>query len=188
MRPLSIWLLIIAACATAGCSSLRKAPPQPPGRVCVPQTDQAQIINAIEDVLRQMHFTIEKADPEQAVVITKPLSGAQFFEFWRPDNRTARSSLLANIHTTRRTVRIGILEKNGQTCIDCLATVQQLSLPQQRDISELSAFSWFSSGRAIDRLKLSDEQKRAMTRIDIGNDHALAEEILRRIREKINQS
>ena len=40
-----------------------------------------QAMQAAEEVLSEMYFTIEKFDAEQGIIRTRPLAGAQFFEF-----------------------------------------------------------------------------------------------------------
>lgn len=55
-------------------------------QICVPNLEKQQAMKAAEEVLDQMHFSIEKADAEQGLIRTRPLAGAQFFQFWRSDN------------------------------------------------------------------------------------------------------
>jgi hypothetical protein len=105
--------------------------------IYVPDIGKAQAMQIAEDVLGQMHFTIDKADVEQGFVRTKPLPGAQFFEFWRSDNVDASNSLQANLHTIRRTVELGIGRqgKRGSEnlCIACDVKVHRLSSQRCRN-------------------------------------------------------
>ena len=63
---------------------------------------------AAERVLTRMHFAIEKLDAEQGVVKTRPLRGAQFFEFWRSDNVSSYDCEEANLQSVRRTVELRV--------------------------------------------------------------------------------
>jgi hypothetical protein len=140
----------------------------------------------VEDVLANMHFAIEKADITSGSIRTRPLSGAQFFEFWRSDNVGPDNSLAANLHTIRRTVELGISRRGEELCIGCNVRVQRLSLPERDVSSSARAYEMFSrSSPSLQRLTLDPQQKKGMAWIDLGDDAQLAEEILRRIETRV---
>jgi hypothetical protein len=93
-------------------------------QICVPDIGNAEAMEIAEDVLAKMHFTIEKADEQNGFIKTRPLPGAQFFEFWRSDNVGADNSLQANLHTIRKTVEIDISTRDKELCIGCNVQVQ----------------------------------------------------------------
>jgi len=176
----------MAFCLLAGCAKQQqfKAVEQ----ICVPGTDKLQAMQAAEDVLGKMHFTIDKADAEQGLIRTRPLPGAQFFEFWRSDSVGAFNSTEANLHSIRRVVELDIGQQGGQLCIGCNVKVQRLSLPERQVSSSARAYRMFSqSSRSMQRLKLSREQKKGMAWVDLGNDIVLATEILKRIEKQMNR-
>ncbi|UCF17478.1 MAG: hypothetical protein JSW59_08445 [Phycisphaerales bacterium] len=82
---------MICALAVAGCGQPQQKVVVVP--ISVPDTGKAEIMEVAEDVLAEMHFVIEKADVQSGLVRTRPLPGAQFFEFWRSDNVGDENSL-----------------------------------------------------------------------------------------------
>jgi hypothetical protein len=143
---------------------------------------KTQTMKAAEDVLAQMHFTIEKFDYENGYIRTRPLSGAQFFEFWRSDNIGAENWVHANIHSIRRTVELYINQNDENINIDCDVQTQRLSLPSREIPGSAQAYQLFSrSSMFMQTLRLHPEQQRNMVWIDMGKDTRLEAEILKRI-------
>ena len=150
-----------------------------------------------EDVLATMHFTIEKADVDpvtlgidtrrwRGFIRTRPLPGAQFFEFWRRDNVGADNWLQANLHSIRRVVELNISEQDEGLRISCEVQIYRLSLPERQVSSSARAYSLFSiSGPTLQKIQLNPEQKEDMAWIDAGQDEQLAAEILKRIEQQI---
>ena len=146
----------------------------------------ADMMEVTEDVLAGMHFTIEKADVQSGFIRTRPLPGAQFFEFWRSDNVGSDNTLAANLHTIRRTVTLNISQQGEQLHIGCEVQAQRLSLPQRQVSSSARLYGMFSlSSPSLQRLKLNPEQKKEIAWIDLGRDSRLEAEILKRIETRI---
>ena len=186
------YVLLTYALMLAGCAQQ----PSPPlvvkvqdGTLHVEQNRRvgtADMMEVAEDILAGMHFTIEKADVQSGLIRTRPLSGAQFFEFWRSDNVGADNTLAANLHTIRRTVILDISQQDWELHIGCEVQAQRLSLPQRQVISSARVYGMFSqSSRSLQKLKLNPEQKKEMAWIDLGRDSRLEAEILKRIEAKI---
>jgi hypothetical protein len=168
----------------AGCA--QQQPRELTGQIYIPDIGKAETMELAEDVLANMHFTIEKADIPNGLIRTRPLPGAQFFEFWRSDNIGPDNSLAANLHTIRRTVELDISRRGEELCIGCNVRVQRLSLPERDVSSSARAYEMFSrSSPSLQRLTLDPQQKKSMAWIDLGNDAQLAEEILRRIETRM---
>ncbi len=68
-------------------------------QICVGDLDKARAMRMAEDVLGEMQFGIEKSDVEQGLIRSKPLTGAQFFEFWRKDTIGAFNWAESNLHS-----------------------------------------------------------------------------------------
>ena len=144
--------------------------------------EKSQTMKAAEDVLAQMHFTIEKLDYENGYIRTRPLSGAQFFEFWRSDNVGIENWTQANIHSIRRTVELYINQNDENIDIDCDVQTQRLSLPIREIPGSAQAYQLFSrSSMFMQTLQLHPEQQRDMVWINLGKDTKLEAEILKRI-------
>jgi len=156
---------------------------------CVTGLEKIAVMKAAEDVLAEMHFTIEKADANSGLIRTGPLSGAQFFEFWRSDNVGAFNSAEANLHSIRRTIELNITQQDEKLCLGCNARVQRLSLPEQQVSSSSHAYQLFSlSNASLQKLKLNPQQKAGMAWVDLGQDKHLATEILKRIESALQQA
>ena len=177
---LSLLLLATAITALAGCSSTA-----PSARIAQPLdiagADQGAIVDAAQRVLSRMYFSVEKADREAGIVRTKPLAGAQVFEFWRSDNTTLRDALQSNIHSIRRSVEITV-DPARDPAVECIVHVQRLSLPGQEVASVSQAYLIHSRSEPdLQTLVLTPRQRAEMAWIDLDNDEVLAAEILRRI-------
>ena len=133
-----------------------------------------------EQVLAEMHFSIEKFDVNAGYIRTTPLSGAQSFEFWRADSVGSFNRTEADMQSIRRAVEISISEKAGQLCINCRAATQRLSLPQSQIATDQQTVM-ANQERDVKMLKLSHEQKATPTWTDLGRDNQLETEILKRI-------
>lgn len=181
-----IWAYAIASCALvlAGCA--RQYVGEATEQIHVPDIGKAETMELAEDVLAKLHFVIDKVDVRSGLIRTRPLPGAQFFEFWRGDNVGADNSLQANLHTIRRTVELDITQQGEIVCIGCDVRVQRLSLPEREITSSARAYDMFSrSSPSLQRLRLNPEQEKAMAWIDLDKDMPLATEILKRIEERI---
>jgi len=152
----------------------------------VPDISLAETMELAEDVLAELHFSIDKTDVGGGLIRTRPLSGAQFFEFWRGDNVGRNNHLQANLHTIRRTVELDITEQGEKIRIGCSVKVQRLSLPEREITSSARAYDMFSrSSPSLQKFTLNPEQEKAMEWINLDEDIPLANEILKRIRERI---
>ncbi|MHC4574099.1 MAG: hypothetical protein ACYS76_08200 [Planctomycetota bacterium] len=180
--------LVFAACVVSsfliGCADTEKY--KTADRICVGNRTKAEAMRTAEDILGQMHFTIDKADAEQGLIRTKPLSGAKFFEFWRKDSVGAFNATEANLHTIRRTVQLEITQQDKQSCIGCNVRVERLSLPEHEVSGTSRAYEMFSRSTAsMQELRLRPEQERRAVWLDLGKDSVLATVILQRIEENL---
>ena len=155
-------------------------------QICVGDLNKARVMRMTEDVLGEMHFSVAKSDSEQGLIRTRPLAGAQFFEFWRKDNVGAFNRAEANLHSIRRTVEVDVSQEEGRLCIGCNVSVQRLNLPERLLRGRGQSYDMLSvSSPSVQKLKLDAEQRRLMTWVDLGRDELLETEILKRIEEKI---
>ncbi|MHC4430567.1 MAG: hypothetical protein ACYTBS_01885 [Planctomycetota bacterium] len=176
--------LMICALAFAGCGQPQQKVVVVP--ISVPDTDKAEVLEVAEDVLARMHFTIEKADVPSGLIRTRPLPGAQFFELWRSDNVGDENSLLANLHTIRRTVELDVSRHGDQLQIDCDVRVQRLSLPERDVSSSARVYAMFTrSSPSRPRMSFDVEQRKDIAWIDLEDDTALAARILKRIERRL---
>jgi len=184
--------LVVCAVISAGCAEPTSTPPKVKvlGSALYVEPDQgidkSDLMEFAEYVLAEMYFKIEKADVDSGLIRTRPLPGAQFFEFWRSENIGADNTFAANLHTIRKTVTLDISQKDEQLQIDCEVQTQRLSLPDRQISSSAKIYEMFSRSRPLlQRLILNPEQEKEMAWIDLGRDSRLEAEILKRVEARI---
>jgi hypothetical protein len=176
---------LAALTALAGCAGEHTAVPHPQP-LTVTNLDKARVVAVAEDVLIEMHFSIEKADADAGYVKTRPLRGGQWFEFWRSDNASARQAGHSNLHSIQRTAEITVSEIAGGLRVDCSVDVRRLSLPENDNVTMSHASAMFtSSSPTLQELRINPRQQAGMEWIQIDPDEALAARILERIGRQI---
>ena len=169
----------------SGCAKEQRSEVYAKG-ICVSGLDKSAVMQTAEDVLAEMHFTIEKSDANSGYIRTRPLPGAQFFELWRSDNVGAFNSAEANLQSIRRIVEIRIGQQGKDVSINCVVLVERLSLPEQEVSSSSRAYQMFSiSTSALQRIRFSPQQQAQMAWVDLGHDKPLEAEILKRIEKRV---
>jgi len=175
----------------AGCAEQQQYGAVKP--ICVENVNKLQAMEIAEDVLAKMRFTIEKADADPATpgidtprwrgfIRTRPLAGAQFFEFWRSDNVGADNWLESNLHSIRRVVELNMSEQDEGLCINCDVQKYRLSMPEHQVSSSARAYEMFSeSSSLLQVIRLNPEQEAGMAWVNLGSDRQLETEILKRI-------
>jgi len=185
LKPL-LFVSCLGGVLVAGCAKQQQF--EPVEQICMAAVSKGQAMQAAEEVLGQMNFTIDKADINQGVIITRSLAGSQFFEFWRDDSIGSFNKAEANLHTIRRIIELDMTEQNGQVCISCQAKTQRLSLPERQLTSSSQAAGMFSkSSSSMQRLMLDRDQKADMAWIDLGKDDRLSTAILNEIEKKVTK-
>jgi hypothetical protein len=153
-----------------------------------------------------MQFSIEKLDAEQGLVRTRPLRGAQLFEFWRSDNVSAYDYAEAGLESMRRIVELRVTEEAGdrrpeaggayslqptasRLRIACTVAVQRLSLPASEVTGVSAAYGIYTRNTpTLQRVAVNQPARRGMAWIDLGPDPALAARILERIDKRLRQA
>jgi len=189
------WITLAGLAMTLGCAS-PQAEQGPANALCPETATRQQVVWAAHDVLAGMQFPIEKLDVEQGIVRTRPLRGAQFFEFWRSDNVGGRNTAEANLQSVRKTVELRIdrraadddpqsKESRGLS-LACDVQVQRLSLPGNEVAGVSQAYRTHTgSAPVLQRFQVTERQQQGMAWIDLGEDSQLAAEILKRIERKL---
>jgi len=181
-----ISFMMIAGILFSGCASQEQIVSDEP--ICLPNTLPPQAMQDAETVLLKMHFDIEKNDLEARYIRTRPLSGAQFFEFWRKDNASAFARGQSNLHSIRRIVELDFSPENTTTCIQCRVNVSRLSIPER----PIQGFSYMGglytdSHTREQTLDVGTERTEGIEWLDIGPDHDLERKIIKRIQRDIEK-
>ncbi len=104
--------------------------------------DRDLLIEACQAELKSHGFTINTIDYRMGLVSTLPLTGKQWFEFWRNDIIDPASIIESSLHTIRRSVQCSLTNSPSQPVV-CKVSVEKLclsSLPQERVQSNSSPF------------------------------------------------
>ena len=187
MERIVTFLFLMAVCILfSGCGSSQQAASDNP--VCLPNTQTDQVMEAARGVLLKMHFEIEKYDTDAHYIRTRPLSGAQFFEFWRRDNASASSAAQANLYSLRRIVELECTPQDTATCVQCRVQVLRLSIPEApiEGAERMGGIHTESSSR-YQTLEVDRQKQAQIEWIEAGPDHDLEQKILERIRLDIEE-
>jgi len=190
MGVYGVFVLCLVLCCV-GCAVLSGCCGQGHGfeakkQICLVGVDKTEAMEAAEDVLASMYFSIDKYELEQGYIRTNPMPGGQFFELWRSDNTTLCDAAEASIHTIRKTVELHLGREQAGLCINCDVQVERLSVPERQGEGIAQAQTMFAEGfSALGKLKLSEEQKKEMAWLDYGTDAGFETEILNRIEKRL---
>ena len=185
MKKIFLSVAIIGlAVNISGCASSQQTLSTDP--LCLPNTLNEQAMLKAQAVLEKMHFDIEKFDPEAGYIRTRPLSGAQFFEFWRQDNASAQAAAQANLHSLQRVAELEFTPQNTTTCVQCRVQVLRLSIPERpvegnRQIASI----YTDSSYREQSLQMDPDDLSGIEWIDVGPDRDLERKILKLIQKEI---
>ncbi len=184
-------VLVTSLLSLLGCSG-PNASTAPVQMVCEGTVTKAEVVQAAEYVLSRMQFPIEKLDAEQGIVRTRPLRGAQFFEFWRSDNVGAYDCTEASLQSIRRSVELHVKTEDGGNAgprVECAVAVQRLRLPGNQVTGVSAAYGIYARNTpTLQRIEVGQQQRRDMAWIDLGQDEALAARILERIDKRLKEA
>lgn len=184
MKPNQWAVLLCFTVLLSGCS--HPAGTEPTG-ISVQSIPTGELMTTACDVLEQMHFHIDKADPNQGFIRTAPLPGAQWFEFWRQDNVGLKASLEANLQSLRRTVELHWIPAQPSAQLTCTVKVQRLTFPTQPIVSSAQAYRMLAAGTpTIQHLQLNENQRAQMAWLNLGDDPKLAALICQRIKSRLS--
>jgi len=189
MKKIEMFFLLCSAVLfLCGCGEMQRL--EKPKPVCVSGLSKSQAMAIAEEVLGQMHFVVAKADVERGILKSRPLPGAQFFEFWRDDVSGDYQTAESNIHTTRRIVELKMFEQGQKVCIACDVKVERLSI-SELDIENRRhgehGFEKFSDRQSSSKANLELKGLAGSNKewIPLGGDSRLEGLILRRLEARI---
>jgi len=183
MSKIQICMAAVCLVIAGGCSRPEQAVSSDP--VCL-EFSAEQMMEAARTVLDDMHFGLEKDDSQSFYLRTRPLAGAQFFEFWRTDNADAYTAARSNLQSLRRIVELEFHPGQGTTCMVCRVRVQRLSIPETPIIGMAGlAGTYTSSSAGKQTMAVDEEQLAQMEWLDEGPDRALEQTILKNIKREL---
>jgi hypothetical protein len=181
------FILLSLLCLVVMCGCGKQAEVKESEPLCLAPTDREQFMEIAEDALVSMYFVIEKYDIDAGFIKTKPLSGAQFFEFWRKDNTSFKKAAEANIHSIHRIVQMTVDEGEQGLCMKCDVKVERLSIPEEEFLIMSEVQKTFSEKSSLQSLRTPEKKQSKMTWIDLGKDPVLETKILKTIERKFTK-
>jgi hypothetical protein len=179
-----IYIFVILAVFSTGCRINKKAEISTPAKlVCVEGVQRKIIMKAVEDVLIDMGFTIDKFDIDAGFISTEPLRAKQFFELWRGDTAKPKDTAAANIHTERRTVTVAVA--NSDMCVDCRVLRERLSVLNMQAGGPEDSFTGVSEHIELGEEEALEMDAEEVKWDDMGKDEYLRAEILQRFENKM---
>ncbi|MBN1457497.1 MAG: hypothetical protein JW912_06575 [Sedimentisphaerales bacterium] len=179
------FILLLLLCPVVICGCGKRVQIEESQPLCLVPIDREQFMEIAEDALVRMYFVIEKYDVNAGFIKTKPLRGAQFFEFWRKDNTSFKKGAESNIHSIQRIVQMTVDQGEQGLCMKCNVKVQRLSIPEEEFLVMSRVQETFSEkSSSIQSLRVPEKKQSQMTWIDIGDDPVLETKILDTIERK----
>ena len=107
MRTLNGILIGVLLAGTVGCANYSRPVVSPQGMTAA-ERNRDDLWQASLTVLRKYYFTIDRQDRRAGVITTLPMTGKQWFEFWRRDAVTPADAAESSLHTIYRSVTVTI--------------------------------------------------------------------------------
>lgn len=172
-----------------GCSSAppRSASTQPSG-ANVRGNNFDQMMDASEEVSRELLFTPARKDYRAGLLRTEPTVSAQWFEFWRNDVRTPSDAAESSLAKIRRTLTVRIeKDASGTFVAKPEVLVERLALSERRLTSSAGYRSVFRERYRATGNSLSDAGIISPDSYwySVGNDPALERYVAEQIQKKL---
>lgn len=185
MREMLVFAGLFLIIAAGGCSE--QSADVESSKLCQGGVGMAEMVDLCEEVLLDLTFDIDKSDVASGVVLSRPLRGGQFFEFWRRDNQGGFNNAESNIHSLRRTARFDLAESEGKVCVTCLVDVERLSLSNMGASEPGYKYDKMSSRNIRLANMQVDVSGKEKSWIDMGGDYRLESELMERLAKKVSQ-
>ncbi len=166
MRTLRAALIVTYFAVTlAGCANYT-APIGPVRELTPAERNFEAIWQASQQVLRKYYFTVDRKDRRAGTIVTDPMTGQYFTEFWRRDATTESDLREGAIQTLYRQVKVAI-QPLGPEAKEFRAAVEVQTFRSNRQEAQVT-----STSEAIDLFRLPDEKSRKKGLLDYGRGEA----------------
>jgi hypothetical protein len=109
MRTLLLWSVAVWASAlAAGCTPQYTQPTSQPQRLSAAEKDFDAVWDASRQTLQKYYFHLDREDRRAGVITTQPITGQQWFEFWRKDAVRPADVAESTLQTIYRTAQVTV--------------------------------------------------------------------------------
>jgi hypothetical protein len=175
----AISLLVLVTVAATGCvaaPAVRLSNPLP-----LVSADPSTVEDAARRILVDMRFTLVQPSSRPGVVVTQPLTGDAWFEFWRDDTVGSDQRVESSLHTVRRVVTVTVTSQGGGSEVAVRVVKDRASAPGAAPENITLSLDLFNTSKS--ELVRQDELAASeYTWIPLGRDEALEQVLLERIR------
>lgn len=133
--------------------------------------------------VRHFGYEIDRADPAAGVLVTRPVTSKQWFEFWRIDTLGSDQVAEASLHTIRRQIQVRIQRSGANSdeyAIGVQANVQRYSQTERQVTTASSAAQAFAGKLPLVEQPASPAEAEPHW-VDLGRDPTLESAVLRQI-------
>ncbi|NIA07389.1 MAG: hypothetical protein GWP14_07120 [Actinobacteria bacterium] len=185
-RTIAITILLTAM--LIGCTEQRRPRWQ---AIAVEQASFDDIWTVCLASLKDRGLSVDRQDRRFGLIVSEPVVGKQFFEFWRGDTASSDDLLTSSLHTVRRIVSIHVVSQGPlQFEVRVEAQAQRVSIPSDQLDSTAEAFEMIRAHgvpAAPSRRDYARPQAEPIW-VDIGREHALEQYILEDIARRLRKS
>ena len=126
-------VLLVLTLAACGCARHTR-PLVRPAELSQAEKNFQAVWDAAAEVLVSYRFTVDQRDRRAGLIITEPLAGRHFFEWWRRDEVTASGALENTVQPIYRVASVHI-NKAGDGSYSPVVTItvsRRLAMPKSR--------------------------------------------------------
>jgi hypothetical protein len=175
----AIGLLLLVTAAATGCvtaPAVRMPNPMP-----LASTDPVTVENVAGRILTDMRFTLVRPSSRPGVLVTEPLTGDTWFEFWRDDTVGNDQRIESSLHTVRRVVTVTVTLQGGGSEVAVRVVKSRASAPGLAPENITYSLDLFDASNS--ELVRQDELVPSHYKwVPLGRDEALEQVLLERIK------
>ncbi|MFP4139913.1 MAG: hypothetical protein ACOCWV_03350 [Planctomycetota bacterium] len=179
-RTTGMWMIVLAAaCVTGGCASHTE-----PVVDVGPRTDAERNFQAVWDAslttLREWGWEIAYADRRAGRIVTQPMTGKQFWEFWREDAATRHGALESSLQTIFRQAHVTVRRREDaedQYAVTAYVTETRSNRPQPQLEASSEAILMFRGGGVSPAWMVDYGRHREQQRSNLGLNAPLSKKL-----------
>ena len=188
-RNIIIVMTILLPAMLIGCTEQRR--PTQDTIAVVKQYSFDDVWTVCLTSLEDRGLQVDRQDRRFGLIVSEPIVGKQFFEFWRGDAVTSDDTLTSSLHTVRRIVSIQVVSQGPMNFeVSVQAKAQRVSIPADQLDNTAEAFEMLRR-HGVPASPSRRDYARPRSEpvwVDIGREHALEQYILEDIANKLKKS